>query len=396
MASTARRSRHAYKSPRKTSRPGKRRIVGVALACGSIIILTVGLLASSAGATHKSNRNSASERATGFWDRVSRHQHKPRPTSSPPAPIPTTSTTRSTQPATASPTTQTSSTPAPPPPSTPSSSTTATSSDPAPSGGKPGATNTGVPAGTALKVVNGDQTYSTPDQVVSGLDIHGFVRITAKNVTIKNSIIRGGTPRCVSAVLEISGSASATVEDSEIYPAYPNACLDGVWATNTTLLRMNIHGSVDGVKANDNTVVQDSWIHDLSWFDSDANQGGGPSHNDDVQTFGGNEHITLRHNNMSPGPKGNSAYQVTQDEGHVSTDLHIDSNWLDGGGCTLNLSSKGGPTPMTGIYVTNNRFGRNSEYQCPILLSTQTILSQNSGNVWDDTGTPIPPPQVHD
>src|SRR6266511_2694562 len=32
----------------------------------------------------------------------------------------------------------------------------------------------------------------------------------------------------------------------------------------------------------------------------------------------------------------------------------------------------------------------------PIIVSTQTTLTTNSGNVWDDTGGPIPPPQRHD
>jgi hypothetical protein len=31
-----------------------------------------------------------------------------------------------------------------------------------------------------------------------------------------------------------------------------------------------------------------------------------------------------------------------------------------------------------------------------VLVSTQTILSKVSGNVWDDTGRPIPAPQRHD
>lgn len=256
-----------------------------------------------------------------------------------------------------------------------------------------------MPAGTKLTVVNGDQVFSRANQVISGLDVHGFVQIRAKNVTIKDSIIRGGpNPRCNSAVVWVraDSGASATIEDTEIDPAHPSPCLDGIWATSTTLLRMNIHGAVDGVKAYDNVTIEDSYLHDLSWFASDPNQGGGATHNDDVQTYEGNEHIVLRHNTMSPGPGGNSAYQVTQDGGHVATDLHIEDNWLDGGGCTLNFAHKGGPTPMTGIYVTNNRFGRHSTFQCPILVSTQTILSQDSGNVWDDTGKPIPPPQRHD
>jgi hypothetical protein len=281
----------------------------------------------------------------------------------------------------------------------PTVATTTAPPPPAPSGSKPGPANTGVPAGVGLTVVQGDQTYSTPGQVISGLDIHGAVRVAARNVVIRNTVIRGhANPKCNSSVLYIDNGADATltIEDSEIAPAFPHPCVDGIWAANTTMTRMNIHGAVDGVKAYDNVVMQDSWIHDLSYFASDPNQGGGPTHNDSVQTYEGNQHITLRHNALDAGREGNAAYQVTQDGGDVATDLRIDGNWLDGGGCTLNFAHKGGPTPMTGIYVTNNRFGRNSYYNCPILLSTQTELSQNSGNVWDDTGLPIPAPQRHD
>ena len=199
-------------------------------------------------------------------------------------------------------------------------------------------------------------------------------------------------------MLWIAAGASATVTDSEIAPTNANACLDGVWATNATLTRMNIHGAVDGVKAYDNVTIVDSYIHDLAYFASDPNQNGGPTHNDAVQTYEGNQHIVLRHNtfDLSTSPHANAAYQLTQDGGKVATDIHIDSNWLDGGGCTLNFAHKGGPTPMTGIYVTNNRFGRHSFYNCPILISTGTVLSQNAANVWDDTGAPIPKPQQHD
>jgi hypothetical protein len=53
----------------------------------------------------------------------------------------------------------------------------------------PGVNNTGVPAGTSLAVVNGNQTYSTANQVISGLDIRGCVFVTAPGVVIKNSKI---------------------------------------------------------------------------------------------------------------------------------------------------------------------------------------------------------------
>ncbi|MGI5178114.1 hypothetical protein ACQEVZ_17455 [Dactylosporangium sp. CA-152071] len=257
-------------------------------------------------------------------------------------------------------------------------------------GGKPAAVNTGVIAGTALTVLTGDQTLSVDNAVVSNADIRGYVRITGKNVTIRNSIVRGGAARCSAAVIEVVGSA--VIEDVEIAPASPNACLDGVWATATTLTRVNIHGTVDGVKAGNDVVIQDSWIHDLTFFSTGAP---GATVNDAVDTRG-KRRITLRHNVLYPGAEANAAFQITQ-EGGASGDVRVENNWLDGGSCVLNFAHRGGgPTPMTGIAVVNNRFGRNTRYVCPILISTQTTLSANSGNVWDDTGAPIPAPDKHD
>jgi len=265
---------------------------------------------------------------------------------------------------------------------------------------KPGPDNTGVPPGVSLRVVTGDQVFATDNQVISGVDIRGYVRIRARNVIIENSIVRGGAPRCNAAVIHVEAGASATVQDSEIVPSRPNACLDGIWATNATLQRLDIHGTVDGVKAFDNVVLQDSYIHGLSYFARDPNQNYTPTHNDTVQTYQGNRNITIRRNNLNPGTdagtKGNAAYQVTQDGHRAATNLRIEANWLDGGGCTLNFSHKGGPTPMTGIHVLGNRFGRGSQFQCPVLLSTKTTLSQYTGNVWDDTGAATPAPQRHD
>ena len=164
----------------------------------------------------------------------------------------------------------------------------------------------------------------------------------------------------------------------------------GVWTRSTSIYRANIHGSVDGMKAGSDTLVQDSWIHDMSWFASDPNQGGGETHNDGVQSFFGDSGVTLRHNtiDMHTQSNMNSAFQDS------ATNSRVDGNWLDGGACILNFADH--KVALTSLYVTNNRFGRHSFYQCPILLSTQATLSQNSGNVWDDTGSAIPSPQQHD
>ncbi len=253
------------------------------------------------------------------------------------------------------------------------------------------ADNTGVRPGTALTVVSGDQTFSTPGQVVTGKDFRGFVKVTTSGVIFRNCIFRGRSTPNNASLLDTRKSSNTVVEDSEFVPANPSAGIDGIWARNTSFYRVNIHGATDGMKAESNVLVQDSYIHDMSWFASDPNQGGGPTHNDGVQSFDGDTNITLRHNNIdvSSDRRANATWQSS------SANSLVEGNWLDGGGCSLNFAHQGSTT-LTGIRVVNNRFGRKSFYNCPILISTKTVLAQNSGNVWDDTGKPIPVPQQHD
>ncbi|HKT03116.1 MAG TPA: hypothetical protein VJT31_26600, partial [Rugosimonospora sp.] len=260
---------------------------------------------------------------------------------------------------------------------------------PARPGGKPGKANTGVPPGVALTVVTGNRTFATSNTVVSGQDFHGFVKVTGRNITFRNCIFRGGTPSGNAALLDAEQGTNTVVEDSEFTPAHPAATLDDVWTNHTSIYRANIHGGVDGVKTGTGVLIQDSYIHDMTWFASDPNQGGGETHNDGVQSFYGDSNVTLRHNNidMSTTKNGNAAFQ---DSASNST---VVNNWLDGGGCTLNFADHG--PALTGLAVTGNRFGRHSFYSCPILLSNNAFLSQNSANVWSDTGTAIPAPQRH-
>ena len=313
-------------------------------------------------------------------------EHTQQPSSSPSSstspsdqPVPSTSATPSTSP------TPSTTTPRP----TRSTSAPTPTTTRAPGTAKPDASNTGVVAGTALTIVNGNQTFSTSGQVIEGKDFRGYVKVTGSNITFRNCIFHGGTPSGNNALLNTQGGSTNTVvEDSEFVPLHPAATIDGIWAANTSFYRINVHGSVDGMKTFNNTLVQDSYIHDMSWFASDPNQGGGPTHNDGVQAYPGG--VTLRHNNidLSTTKDGNAALQSS------SADSVIDDNWLDGGGCTLNFNGQGHTLPN--VAVTNNRFGRHSFYQCPILLSTTVSLAKNTGNVWVDTGTAIPSPQQHD
>ncbi|GIG02704.1 hypothetical protein [Catellatospora citrea] len=272
----------------------------------------------------------------------------------------------------------------------PPSASPKTSRPRTPAGAKPDATNTGVRPGVQLAVVNGNVTFSTSGAVVEGKEFRGFVHVTGRNITFRNCLFRGGVATNNEFLLTTVRGTNTVVEDSEFAPAHPSARIDGIWAQNVSIYRANIHGSVDGVKTGSNVLIQDSFIHDLTWFASDPNQGGGETHNDGVQSLPGDTKLTLRHNtiDVSSLPAANAALQ------NAATEVRIENNWLDGGQCTLNFHP-GNSSRLTSLYVVGNRFGRHSYYRCPILLSTQSSLAENSGNVWVDTNQPIPAPQQH-
>jgi hypothetical protein len=261
---------------------------------------------------------------------------------------------------------------------------------PACPGARPDATNTGVPAGVTLKIVNTDVTVTTDGTVIDAQDIHGFLTIKASHVRVTRTILRGRGTTATTAILRIDSGSDISITDTEIAAATPSVDLDGVWASGATLTRVHVRGGVDGIKLGDDTRVECSFIHDLVSFDSDPNQGGGPTHNDAIQILSG-ARIAIIGNQLVAARSQNAAIQITQDFGAVS-DVRIERNWADGGGCTFNLSHNGG----TSLAVTtrNNRFGRDSSFSCPILKSTKTTLN-SAGDVFDDTGAPVPV-QTHD
>lgn len=266
----------------------------------------------------------------------------------------------------------------------------------------PDASCTGVSPGITLTIVNGDQTYgpSSNGQVISGKDFRGIVKVTGANITIKDSVFHGRAVTFNTGLIDTSESTGPVIlQDVEVAALSPAPQVDGMWLMNTNVYRAYVHGGVDGVKTFGNVVIQDSYIHGMDWFANDPNQGGTPTHNDGVQSWNGPANTTLRHNNIDMSTvvdvltsgqplvaQANSAWQDS------SPNSRAEYNKLDGGGCTLNFAMSSNSSP---IYVLNNRFGRHSEYQCPILLNLTSTLTQNSGNVWDDTSAPIPAPQQH-
>lgn len=241
---------------------------------------------------------------------------------------------------------------------------------------RPGPHNTGVPAGTVLIPRQGTLTLTQAGQVLDAVDLKGCVAVKAPGVVIRRSRIRCDAYYPV----EVFSGASLLIEDSEI-DGSPSGGIatSGIAFSHYTARRVNIHGTADGLKADSDVVVEDSWVHDLWLAPGD--------HADGVQSTGG-ARVTLRRNfidirdhGAGHGGEPNSAVQVGI-EWASNSQWTIKGNWLYGGGWIVNADAGQG----RGNKIVNNRFGP-AGYGA--VATTGEWL--RSGNVWDKTGEPVDP-----
>jgi hypothetical protein len=286
-------------------------------------------------------------------------------------PAPTTAPTTTTPPA---PTTTTPTTTAP---------TTTTPTPPTP-GQVAGPDNTGVPDGTVLTVHNGDLTVRTAGTVIDAMDIRGFLKIEANDVTVKRSIIRGRDPGTVNiALVSVFGETrNFTISDSTLLPTEQSQYLDGLKGRQFTATRLDVSGTVDtALVFGDNVTIQNSWFHDATYFSPYPQQPDNQTHNDALQIEGGN-HIRVTGNTLEGAH--NTAVMITQNYART-TDVVISGNILSDGGCTVNLSDKNkGPMQVT---LQDNRFGP-SRLNCAVVSPGETKPTMIN-NTYLATGGPV-------
>lgn len=236
----------------------------------------------------------------------------------------------------------------PSPAGTPSGTSTSASSTPAastntalrgcasnPAGcGYPSTASAGVPAGTALAVINGNYTISTNGAVVDGKEIHGCVDVRAANVTIRNSRIIGP---CFFGISTDNAGGTTTIDRVEVN------CTDGhgngINGPNFAAHAVYIHDCENGLEINSNSSVVDSVIS--------AREGSTDSHGDGIQSQDGTN-IVIRHNTLLEINPVTSAIitNPTLDNGWI-----IEDNFMGGGAYTLYCPEQG-----TNFVVRNNRF----------------------------------------
>ena len=176
----------------------------------------------------------------------------------------------------------------------------------------------------------------------------GGVIVDAPGVIIENSKIHGDGSGDGIRVL----SGGVTVQDSEIF-GFENAIGYDHW----TALRVNIHGTTgDGVKLGSETLLQDSWIHDLT--------PAAGAHTDGGQMQSGVTNLVVRHNtiDMSSTSNANSALFLAPDLGPSTPGpMLVENNYLSGGNFTMFvLDGNSGQYLVGNVTVRGNVFGRST------------------------------------
>ena len=279
---------------------------------------------------------------------------------------------------------------------------------------RPSGVSTGVPVGTVLRAYHGDLVITTPGTVIDSLDVFGFVTIKAANVTIKNSRVRGSGPGSTNTGLINCTSAAvvnAVIQDVTLVPDYPSVWLDGVIGHDFTATRVNTSGVVDGFGVYNtggpaaNVTIASSWVHDLSYFSPDPNHPDNQTHNDAIQIQGGSN-IQVVGNELDaylstsvgtqnyPYPQAGFGVIVTPNVSPV-TGSRIDHNWITGSYIPIKLTT-GTWGATTFGEVNDNRFAHDMRNvpmggvnQWFTILMTPDTTATTTGDVYDDTGTPV-------
>lgn len=258
----------------------------------------------------------------------------------------------------------------------------------------PDANNTGIQGCPSLTTYNGSITTNSDGQIIQNMTINGDIVVNNNNVTIR-CVKLNMQPNTIYSINASNGSntliSHVEVNGNDVYG--PNTAIQG---SDYTSEYVDMHNTEDGWHAGWNTVIRDSYCHDMLYADGAY----GPTHSDCIQVtgYGGASfeppvnNITISHNTLRPwdGHTGaqhaNSAVFLKTDFGEIDNVL-VDNNLMDNGTYTIysrigNCSGCGAPT---NVKITNNRFGQGYEYGLSSIDGSVTWLN----NVWNSTGTMI-------
>jgi hypothetical protein len=272
----------------------------------------------------------------------------------------------------------------------------------------PGATNTGVPAGTTLKQVPGqvssgpgwsyNATYhevlvTVSGTVLSGLYIPGTLQIEASNVTVKNvQVVTSGA-----FGITLRHTTGVTIENSTISgqnatTGRVDSAIDDVYGDSTGMvIQDNNISSFRTAMQVSAGLVDGNYIHNPGYIAGD--------HTNGIVTNGGTQPMTIKDNTIFNTLGQTDA--ISLDAGSSTapvTNKTIENNFLAGGGYAIYGGDEKGNT-TSNIVITGNRFGqlyysKGGQFGPVAFFNPAGTDNTWSGNSWDTTGQAIPAPSL--
>jgi hypothetical protein len=220
-------------------------------------------------------------------------------------------------------------------------------------------------------------TLNTDGQVLQDRYITGTVYVNATNCIIRRCFIDASNDYFG---IDPTFSPGLLVEDCTIIGTASTAATVTDGHDGATYRRLNLSGSMDGMKAGIGATIEDCYIHDLSQTEE--------SHNDGIQ-FETAIDITVSH--CAIYSRDTSCILMGGgEERAAAVNCLIENNYFDGGGYQF-YGPAGGDNviggPSEDVRVIGNVFGPNYTY------GHFTAWEYGPGNVWtgnvDHLGNPI-------
>ena len=247
----------------------------------------------------------------------------------------------------------------------------------------PGLANTGFPIDKKLSPYTGPCTITTPNTVIDAKVVDCQILVRADNLTIRNSLLRGGV-----SGMESNG-ASFTIEDSKLENGVcVNCSVDG-W--NFTIKRTEINGSNRAAYCMHVCRIENSWLHGTALD---------PNSEWHASAVRAEQYASLYHNVLAcdwTGPFNNDELGCSADMSGYPDFAPIHHNTIDSnlfaanpiglgfcayGGGTATKPYSGDPLNATYIVFKNNVFQRGSNGKCGTWGAITDFAVGRTGNQW--------------
>jgi hypothetical protein len=263
--------------------------------------------------------------------------------------------------------------------------------------GYPDATNTGVPAGTALKSESQNIAVNKAGTTIKDIALDAEISVEANNTTIEDSEITvEGTQTCGKScggrgIWIKPGVTGTVIKNVTCHGAAPT----GVNVTQYCIMSNDSDTTIEHLHAYYCTECL-AGAMDLSESFIDETGAVIPEeHYEDIYYGGGAGPLIVNHNTML-NPQGQTAIVFASVDFGDQTTLTITNNLMAGGGYMIYGGGSGSGGKVVGpVTITGNRFSR-KYYPEGGFYGVASYLEDSvtswSGNVWDETLKTVPMP----